>query len=257
MPHLQRFWNENQYKGLHVFHVESQNHEREKIEAFCKEKGVTFPQTLRSGSEFSGFSGFSGLPYAFVVGVDGKVIWEGRSGYLEVVAKELEKVRYPGLGKLAVAEDAHKAASLFGARQYANAIEEARDLLEDEPSAEAKADAEYIIARAEKVAESTKARIAEAREDEDFLVAMDLLAELGKTFKGHEVGDWAREEHGALKKDKHVKKSVQADATWEKLKPTLHEMSAAEQRKLLEGFLKKFEGTRAGRKAQEKLDVVG
>ena len=162
MPSLQQLWSEAKDKGLHIIHVESQGHSADEVRAFCEKRGVTFPNTTDRGG-FSAYPGDNGLPYAYVIGVEGKVLFQGRGNYKEVIHQELAKVRYPGLGKRSVAEPVHKAATLFGGRQYSKAIAEAektRDKLaadaeKDAAKAapEAIADAEYVVARALAVAE--------------------------------------------------------------------------------------------------------
>jgi thiol-disulfide isomerase/thioredoxin len=100
MPGLQRLWEEYRYRGLHIFHVESQNHTADEIRAYCEKMGYHFPQTLREGeTDFGAYPGPGSLPYGYLIGAEGKVIWQGRRGYEEVIADEIPKIRYPGLGK--------------------------------------------------------------------------------------------------------------------------------------------------------------
>ena len=172
MPSLKRLWEENKDKGLHIIHVESQGHTDAEVRAFCKKNGVTFPNSTNRSS-FSAFPGDNGLPYAYVIGVDGKVKFQGRGDYKSVIHAELAKIRYPGLGKLSVEKDIHKAATLFGAKNFAKAISEAEKQLGklEESESAAIADAKFVIERAHKVADRHQKRIEEAKSvDEVFIL---------------------------------------------------------------------------------------
>lgn len=256
MPHLQRFWNESKDKGLHVFHIESQGHTREQVEDFCKDRKVTFPQTLRDGSDFGSFPGGNGLPYAYIIGVDGKVLWQGRSGYMEVLARELEKVRYPGLGKQEVAAPVQKAATLFGARRYAQAMKEAQKVVDAGGDEATLSDAQRVLARAQKIADYQRGLVESTRAAEDYLLTIEALTSLSTWFKENEIGEQAKSELAEMKKDKQVKQSLQADEAWAKVAEDLVKYAPADQKKVIEGFLKKFDGTRAAKQAKEHLAKI-
>jgi hypothetical protein len=160
LPSVEALWKNNKDKGLHIFLVESQGGTLEDITKYAQQRGLTFPIPIASGSDFSNFPGGNGLPYAFVIGPDGKVAWQGRDGYASAAVKELERIKYPGLGKLDVAPELVKAATSFGTGNYAAAREEALKVKEKEADNEAAvADADYIIKRVDDRVVALRARI--------------------------------------------------------------------------------------------------
>lgn len=74
MPELQRMAKSGERKGLVVVGVECQNSSKETILQVLKKARVTYP-VVNGGS--IGVE-FSGLPYAAIYGVDGKLRWHGR-----------------------------------------------------------------------------------------------------------------------------------------------------------------------------------
>ena len=256
MPSLKRLWSEAKDKGLHIIHVESQGHSVEQVRAFCRKNGVDFPNTTdRAG--FSAYQGDNGLPYAFVVGVEGKVVFQGRGDYKSVIHDELAKIRYPGLGRLEVAKPVHKAALYFGARKYARAIGEAEKVrgrleADEAPDAAAIADAKYVVERAHRVALRQQQSIEQAKEARDYDVALDRLAFMARAFKGHDFGDRATQERKNLKADPQIKKELKALATLQKLLARLEkERDPSRKRAALEAFAKKNDGLRAAERARE------
>lgn len=255
MPKIQRIWDDYKTRGLHIFHVESQNHTPEQILAYCDKKGYDFPQTLRSGeSDFGNYPFGSGLPYAFLIGVDGKVIWQGRHGYEEVIAEEIKKVRYPGLGKTEIPKDLRKSAKLFATRKYGSAIKEARKKLEagatDEVDPLVVEGAEYIIERANRIGEIMKASAESAKEDREYGRARDTLKQITRLFKGFPVAEEASGMLEVFKTDAAIKKEIKADRTLEAVMGQVAKAPTKDkQATMLRAFAKKFDGTRAAEKA--------
>src|SRR5690606_21276978 len=134
-----------------------QGHSREEVEKFLADRGITVP-TPHSGSDFSGYrEGWSGLPHAMVIGPDGKLAFEGKSGYEAAISTELARIKYPGLGKLDVAPGLERAAQQFVAGNYASAREDAAKLKEKKADDEAiVADADFIIARVDETAQKLR-----------------------------------------------------------------------------------------------------
>ena len=177
-----------------------------------------------------------------------------------MIHEELAKVRYPGLGKLEVAKPMHKAALYFGAKQFAKAIataEKERGKLDeaDEDFAAASEDAEYIIARALSRGEKIRTAIDEAKEARDYDIALARLAFLSASFKGHEIGDTAKEESKTLQKDADVKKELRAFAALDNLEGKLaKEHDPAKKKATYQAFADEFEGTRAAERARAKAN---
>ena len=251
LPSNQALWEKHKDDGLHIFLVESQGGTLEDITQYAKDRNLTLPLVIRNGSDFGGYKGGNGLPYAFVVGPDGKVVWQGRKGYEAVIAEQLERIKYPGLGKLEVAKECVKAAEKFGKGDLAGAREEAEKVKEKEGDNEAAvADAEYIIQRVDGKIETLRNKIDAAKEKRRYHDAVRYLEELsGKSFKGLEVADTAKEELKDLKKEQ--KDELKA---WEQLEKTLEAnekvKSDGDKKKNLIKFYEKYEGTAAAEEAK-------
>jgi len=90
MSEVQTLWNKYQGRGLHVFMLERQGHDEAAITKVFRSRGLTFPDVLEGSFPFQGVGT---LPYAYVIGVDGTVIFEGHDGYSGVIEEEIKKVK--------------------------------------------------------------------------------------------------------------------------------------------------------------------
>lgn len=259
LPSVNALYNEHKDKGLHVFLVYAQGHSREETEKFLAARNITVP-CPHGDANFGGYrNGWSGLPYAFVIGPDGKVAWEGRSGYAAVVNKELARIKYPGLGKLEVVKELEKAAVKFGAGDFAGARIDAEKAKEKDADKEAiVADADWIIARVDAKAASLRKRVDETKAAKRYHETVAALEDLsGKGFKGMEVATAAAEELKELKKDKEVAKELKA---WDALAKTVESNKKVKdvgtQRTNLNTFAKKNEGTAAGDEARRMAEEL-
>src|SRR5262245_56720586 len=50
------------------------------VEKFAKEKSATYPIGIDGGGKTTRAYGVTGLPHAYLLGVDGRVVWEGHPG---------------------------------------------------------------------------------------------------------------------------------------------------------------------------------
>lgn len=79
MPHLNDLHQRHGSRGLKIVAVS-----REKgdvIAQFIREENVVYP--VARSSRASGLYGVSGIPDAFIVGKDGKILWRGHPGYID------------------------------------------------------------------------------------------------------------------------------------------------------------------------------
>ncbi len=89
-PHLVKLYDQYKSKGLVIIASHSQG-PSDKIEPFLKKSKVTFP--VYQGLSLAEAPCPGGLPYAVIVGADGKVVAKGRPNELyELVKKELRNV---------------------------------------------------------------------------------------------------------------------------------------------------------------------
>lgn len=77
-PHLVRWHKEYADKGLVIIDVDhGQRDTLEKLQKNAEKGGIAFPILWDSGGKNCATYGIKGFPAAFLVGVDGTVIWEG------------------------------------------------------------------------------------------------------------------------------------------------------------------------------------
>ena len=259
LPSVEALWKNNKDRGLHIFLVESQGGTLEDITKYAAGKGLTFPIPIGSGANFSNYPGGNGLPYAFVIGPDGKVAWQGREGYAAAAVKELERIKYPGLGKLEVAPELVKSATSFGTGSYGAAHEEALKVKEKQADNEAAvADADYIIQRVEERVTALRAKIDEAKGTKRYheaLAMLDVLA--SKAYKGLPESEPAAGEAKELRKDKAVKEELKAwDALTKTLEANEKAKSDVDKKKNLIKFYEKYEGMAAAEEAKTLAEAL-
>ncbi|MEM7167862.1 MAG: hypothetical protein AAF581_20590, partial [Planctomycetota bacterium] len=254
VPSLQKFWNKNEKRGLHVFHIECQDNDIDAVERFVRARKMTFPNVRKADGNFGKYATSNlPLPHAWVIGVNGTVIWEGAKGYKPIVEAELKKVRYPGLGRNDIAADAKRSAEAFGKGTFGKAMSEAKKQLGKTEDSEAKADLEYIVARVDAFVKRKQATVEEAKGERQFGRAVAIMDELSKRMKGSPIGDTLKSDLKKFRKDKACKSGLAAEAAW----PAVYKMLGDEKRtnsqnkKLLQGFIKKHEGTKEAEKAFE------
>lgn len=259
LPSLQALWNEYGGKGLNMFLLHSQAGTAEQVKALLASKGVTTAPVLMERGGFSSYPGDNGLPFAYVIGVDGTVVFEGRGNYEAVVKAEMAKIKYPGLGKLEVAKPLEGAAKNFVAKQYAKAIEDCNKVIEKGKDEAAVSDAQFIIERCNAEGAKLRARAEKSKEEKRYLDAFADLETLANGFKGMELGDNAASELKELKKDKEVKREVDAANGLNKLRENVAKMKTkSEKATALRNFArnKSNEGTRAAQEALAEAERV-
>lgn len=259
MPSLQKFWKQNEKRGLHIFHVECQDNSIEAMERFVRAKKMTFPNVRKADGIFSKYAVSNlPLPYAWVIGVDGSVIFEGAHGYKEVISRELNKVRYPGLGRNDIAKGAEKAAKFFGGGAFGKAQSAAEKVIAEEDDDEAKSDAEYIIGRIDAFLERRRTSLDEAKHERQYARAMRLYSDMSNRLRGSKRGDDLKSEMMTFKKDPATKAGLAAEAAWPSVSKMLgdEKRSSEQNKKLLSGFIKKHAGTKEAEAANEILETL-
>jgi hypothetical protein len=259
LPSINGLWLKNKDAGLHVFLVESQGGTKESLEPWLQQKGITAPVVVGRGG-FGNYQGGGGLPYAFVIGPDGKVAFQGSSGYLGEVNKQLERIKYPGLGKLEVVSECTKAAEAFAKGDFAGAREQAVKAKEKAGDKEdVIADADHIINRVDARAASLRKAIDDAKAKRRYHEAFAKLEELsGKAYKGMDASTAAADELKELKRDKDVSKELKAWNDLQKVVDGNEKLkSDADKQKALNKFYEKNEGTAAAEEAKKLAEGMG
>jgi hypothetical protein len=259
LPSIQKMWEKHQGKGLRIFLVASQGETLEQMQKYARERGLTFPIPLRDGSDFSRYPGDGGLPFSYVIGPDGKVVYEGRAGSYEAeIEKQIARIKYPGLGKLEVARGLERAALAYSSGEFERAREESAQLKERQPdNAELQADADFIIQRVEQKARELRTKIEDAKEAKRYHEALEMLEVLEKGFRGSEIGDKARDERRELNNDREVRKEV---AAWNNLQRVIQANERARddgvRKRNLAQFYERNKGTAAAEEARRLAEAM-
>lgn len=185
----------------------------------------------------------------------GEIVWEGHPGELKetLIEEHLKSVRLKPTFELP--KDLKKAQTDLNAGKYASGVKALETYLKKPKNdADARAARDAIDA----VNSHGKGKL----EDADKLAgqgyyadALGLVTDLERDFKGMEVGNQAKAKRDAWKKDDKAKAEIEASAIVDKASELLRQKKTPEAQALLQRVLqsKKFEGTKARERAQEKL----
>ncbi len=223
------------------------------IEPWLKQKGAAYAVAVDGGGTSAKY-GVSGIPDAFLIGPDGKIVWQGHPS--NVTEKEIEAV----LQKVCVRFD-----YVFGAKF--KAIEAkvrkkdfggaAADLAKmADLSGNDAAEAKRISDDLEGFAKDKQAQVEEAAKSREYAEAVEILAELGKQWKGHAVGAAADEKLKGWKADAAIQKELKAGQLFAQGAGLEEKFQFAQAAGLYTQITKAHAGTRAAEKAQEALDRI-
>lgn len=263
LPHVQGLHKEHSAQGLHIFTFEHQGTAADQIRQAIEGRIGEAPGYSVAAGGGNEYTGTGGIPVAWVIGVDGKVIFQGNPGsgaFDQAIKSELEKVKYPGLGKAEVHKDVDKAAKAFITGDLDKARSEATSVMNDEKAEDtAKADAEFVIG---KVKRTYEAHLARAKDLEDKKRYYEAQAEW-EWIEAHfgtrsEEGTAAKDRLAEYRKDKEIKDELKACEDFIKLREKLEEMAKAKapldrRLKEVEKFTKKYEGSAVAERAKTEL----
>jgi hypothetical protein len=199
-----------------------------------------------------------GIPAAWLIGADGKIVWQGHPASLNpgIIEEHLKNVRPwrtfqldPDLG------DANRT---INAGRYGKGIDELQKIVE------AGGD-DTLVAKAQSAIQTVVAYGNEELEAADSLgkggnygTALTILKNLEQVFKGHEIADKADEKIKAWKKDPTVKAEIAASEILAVARDLTangkHKDAARALAQITRG--KKYEGTKARTEAEALLEEV-
>jgi hypothetical protein len=242
-------------KGLTILSFHGQAATDPELKQFVADKKMTYPVSAGGGGSFD--SG-GGIPAVWVIGVEGKIVYSGRGGGEEgIIAKEIAKIKYPGLGKLEVAAKVVPAATAFGAKDYSKARDEAKKIIDKAgtdkgPDAATLADAKFVFDKVKAVYDNLQGKASAAEASKDYLDSQAAYESIIAGFGAKsEEGKVAKAKIDNFAKDKAIKKEVAAMKALKDLLGT-HEKSKPDVKNTaLDGFIKANAGTRAAEKAAE------
>jgi len=223
-----------------------------KVGDFVIAKNITYPVGIAKNTE--GY-GSGGIPHAYLISPDGKVVWDGHPGSLSngTIEKHLRKTKDFYVRK--VAPELKPAAAAFSKGKLADA-EKLANAIKGKAGAgrEAVVDAEYVLARVEAVRTSWNCKVANRTRSGVYLDVFDALGKIQKHFPGTEEAQAAATKLAELKADPSVKLELKASKTLQKL--SQQKIGAGRSgkkldavRKKVEKFMKTYDGTKAAERA--------
>lgn len=247
-----------------MFLLHAQSEDQEWMEKYAKDRGLTLPIPMKLECNFEAYDGNRRitLPYAYVIGPDGVVAWQGKTGYEAEVRKQLARIKYPKLRRMEVLPQVAKAAADFEAGSYASARAAAVKLRESSMQEGATdealfADAQFVIDAVDEHVVKLHGRIDELKATRRYHEALPLLEELsGKAYAGMDASTEAKEELKKLKADKDVKAELKAWGELEKmLEANKKVKEPKDRRKNIQKFIARNVGTAAAEEAATLLEA--
>jgi hypothetical protein len=237
-------------KGLVVVAVTDEG--RSLVDKFVAETGAKHPILIEKSDSASAYR-INGFPSTFLIDADGKIAWAGNgAGFPESLLTKL-------LGEVRLLPDLPK--SLDGVRKSLEKKEfgVARKALEAKAAgagaaAEEKAAAETALKWIDDLAAKRLASAEEDRKAGDAWAAAETLRRLGTEFKGAEAADKAKAALDAILADKGLAHEVEAGDAWAKLSERLKSLKPEQAIQGCRQFVKKWEGTKAAKKADAEVD---
>jgi hypothetical protein len=236
-------------KGFTALGIAKQD--RATVEKFVQELSATYPIVVESSDSMRNY-GCSSYPSGFLVGSDGRVVWEGHPASLTdaVVEEALGKARLmPAFTKGLSSHQKSMEKLQYGAVLSKIASEIEKGKLADEDKAAAEALRDWLTWYATSAVEGVEDRIRKG----DVYAAWLALADLEDIYKGHEVAKQAKDRIKALEGDKQQALEIKAGKTWAGIREELGDERRPD--KVLEALQpllsKKYAETKAGREAQQ------
>jgi len=247
---IQKYHDKWKGMGLSIWTIHRLDFEKfPQIDIMARSTGWTFPICMGGfyddKNDFFGYKDGKSFR-ACVVGSEGKVVWYGKDdGWKAVLEAEMAKLVYPNLGKNIVAEGAEGPAKKIAKREFGKALAEAEKMLAGTLPDAVKADVELAAKVANDLATARLDRVKAWKEDKRYDLVIETLTRMETEFKGHKLGDDAKEELKALKKDKDIKREIGVYENLAKLIDKEGKGDPVSFRNALEQFAKANPGTRA------------
>jgi len=247
VPHLIELNNKFRERGFEIVAVSDED--AGTIEKFVKNKGINYG-IIKASNVLKTYGG-TGYPSAWVLDVEGKVIWKGHpAGLTDAMVEDWVK----DLAPVKITKEVHKvlknAVEAYNKGEFGKAESEVdKYLSSDDPVV--KTDAEFVDGVIEKRRAIGEAKAAKARDLGDLPKLATLLEAEAKAFDGSEHGKKCAEEAKSIKASKEFKDCVKAQSELDKLKPKINDMKAEKAKKALEKIARDFPNTPAGKEAAE------
>ncbi len=229
-------------------------------------EGLAKPYTEKNKLEYliaygGGASGYStnGIPAAWLVAPNGKIVWKGHpSGLNEgIIEEHLKDVRLRPSFEFA-SPALKKAGKQLEAGKYGKGISELETVIAGSDDSEAVDAAKAALEQVLKYGEEELQAVEEYAKAGFYLEGMVKLQQLTALFKGTEIGTRADEKNDVWRKDKRIKAEIEGAEAIGAAKELVANRKWKDAARLLVGITrgKKFEGTKAQKEAEALLSQV-
>lgn len=231
------------------------------MQAFVDQLGAKYPIFAQAGGGLNAYS-TGGVPQAYLISAEGKVVWQGnpaglKEDLIETELKAIEKDQristwafnitrtMPEVPEALSSHAKNLLKGKFGASL--KAVEKAIEKMDGDDKAKGEALREWIAGVATGRIERAAALVTDGKVYAGFL----LYGEVEELFSGHDLGKTAKDAAKALEKDKVTGLEIKASEKLEEIKKEIAaERKAEDKVKLLKPLLsKKYEETAAGKEA--------
>ena len=259
---LQDLWKEHAGLGLWVMAFERRGARKDALETQMGTAGITFPVSAGGGERYRG----DGMPVAWIVGIEGKVEYCGvADGNLaKAVAKEVKKIKYPGLGIPEVAKDAEKAAKAFCSGDYVKARDEAREVMNDPKSENiAKDHCRMIDGKINAMLQQHRMQAQTLEQAGNFEGAIAEWEWVEENFKKGDEGKQAKEEIKRLKKGESqfaeaaaaAQKEKEAEAMRDEILEKANKNPNYDPKPDVQKLIEKYPDTKVAEEFRKRLDA--
>jgi len=227
------------------------------VAPFILKHNITYPVAISKKTQDYGSGG---IPHAYLVAPDGKVVWDGHPASLPngTVEKLLSKTKDFYARK--VVRQLKPAASAFSKGKLAEAEKLAEQVREAASDNAVIDDAKYVIGRVATVRNAWTARIERGTKDGLFADVIEALKKIEKHFAGTRGAADATAKIAELNADPTVKAELKASKALDKLYKENQKASSRKKKQALakkvERFQKKYAGTKAADRAEHFLRAL-
>ena len=270
MGHLNSLQENFDEKGFTI--ISASGEPKDTVQAFVDQLGAEYPIFAEAGGGLNAYS-TGGVPSAYLISAEGKVVWQGHPGSLseDLIETQLKAIdkdaristwsfnltrSMPEVPEALASTAKTLVKGKFGAGL--KAVEKAVEKLEGEEKAQGEALRDWIAG----VATGRMARAQELVTGGQVYAGFKVYGEVEELFAGHDLGKQAKDAAKALEKDKVTGLEIKASEKLADIKKEMaSERKAEDKVKLLKPLLaKKYEETAAGKEAAklvQELEAAG
>ena len=258
IPGLQEIYERWTGQGFHLITIETWNANADRIRQQLADNGGDFQVAMGGAPAYQ----TRGVPHAWLIGVDGKVVWRGNPYNKTVLEAQIESamesVTHVAIDPADFHEDVQDAAEDAANQEFEDARRSLERLQRRDLDEAVAADVERLSTMINEIGQQWLARAEGMVDERDYLAALEMFEKIEEAFGRGDEGETARDRRRELERDDDVERELDALEEWERLEARLRRVDDAEARAAVVGrFLEEHEGTRAAELAQQFLRSGG